>query len=259
VTTANRKVLEAWDVSMTFGGVRALDRVTFDVEAGSVFAVLGQNGSGKTTLVNAITGCFPPTSGHIRLLGKDITGLGVAEIARRGVSRTFQNLRLFDELTGLENVLVGAAGRRDAGFFASVLPLPGQRRSRRTDGVAARETLHLLGIGHCGDVVAKDLSHGDRRRLEIARALVCRPALLVLDEPSAGLTKAEAATLVGALRALRSPAHAVLLIEHNLAVVDQLADRVLVLHAGSPIANGGLREVRRERPVRSLYLGLADD
>ena len=240
---------------MTFGGVRALDKVTFDVEAGSVFGVLGQNGSGKTTLINVITGCYKPTGGHIRVLGQEITGLGVAEIARRGVARTFQNLRLFDELTGLENVLVGAAGRRNAGFFTSVLPLRGQRRKGSADGDAAREALHLLGIGHCWNAKAKDLSHGDRRRLEIARALVCKPALLVLDEPSAGLTKAEAGTLVAALRGLRSPAHSVLLIEHNLAVVDQLADQVLVLHAGSPIAQGEPRGVRREPVVRSLYLG----
>ena len=258
MTMPDRMVLEVRDVSMAFGGVRALDKVTFDIAAGSVFAVLGQNGSGKTTLINVITGCYKPTGGHIRLLGQEITGLGVAEIARGGVAHTFQNLRLFDELTGVENVLVGAAGRRNAGFFSSVLPLPGQRRRGSADGEAAREALHLLGIGHCGNVPAKDLSHGDRRRLEIARALVCRPALLILDEPSAGLTKVEANTLVTALRGLGNPARSVLLIEHNLAVVDQLADQVLVLHAGSPIALGEPGGVRREPTVRSLYLGLAD-
>ncbi len=258
VTVPDRMVLEASEVSMSFGGVRALDKVTFDVAAGSVLAVLGQNGSGKTTLINVITGCYQPTGGRIRLLGQEIAGLGVAGIARRGVARTFQNLRLFDELTGLENVLVGALGRRNPGFFASILSGRGQRPSRSGDGDAARETLHLLGIGHCENIRAKDLSHGDRRRVEIARALVCKPGLLILDEPSAGLSKPEVVTLVAALRGSLSLGRSVLLIEHNLAVVDQLANEVLVLHAGSPIAKGEPGSVRREPVVRSLYLGLAD-
>jgi ABC-type branched-subunit amino acid transport system ATPase component len=250
--------LEARGVSMDFGGVRAVDGMTFDLHDGAFLGVLGQNGSGKTTLINLITGVYRPTLGHIRVFGRDIAGLSMSEISRLGVARTFQNLRLFEGLTGLENVLVGASGRHNVGFWKSAIPSPGCRRLMGENIDRACEAIQLLGIAHCRSIKAQNLPHGDRRRLEIARALVSEPSLLVLDEPSAGLTRDEASALVGALAALRRTGLSVLLIEHNLGVVKQLTDQVLVMHSGRLIAKGVLHDVLSESAVRSLYMGYPD-
>ena len=248
-------ILDVHDLRRHFGGVRALDGVSLAVHSGEVLGVIGGNGSGKTTLVNAITGFCGPSSGCVRLCGRDITGRPASEVARLGVGRTFQNLRLFEDMTGLENVLAGLLGRTSIGFWPSVL------RARRKDAAYrahVMRTLDLLGIGDRAHVKVKALSHGDRRRVEIARALVAGPALLILDEPSAGLTSEETDDLVAALRGLRDVGAATLLIEHNLSVVDRLADRVVVMHSGAAIAAGSLSEVLAETAVRSLYMGLDD-
>lgn len=248
-------ILDVRDLRKHFGGVAAVDGVALAIHPGEVLAVIGHNGSGKTTMVNVITGFCKPTCGSIRLRGRDITGRPVSEIARLGVGRTFQNLRLFEDLTGLENVVAGLLGRTSIGFWNSVTPARGKGANSRAQ---AMRTLGLLRIGHCAHVKVKDLAHGDRRRVEIARALAADPALLILDEPSAGLTSAETDDLVGALRRLPDARGAMLLIEHHLSVVERLADRVLVMHSGAPIAAGTLSEVLAEPTVRSLYMGLAD-
>jgi ABC-type branched-subunit amino acid transport system ATPase component len=247
-------VLDVRELRMRFGGVAAVDGVTMAIHPGEVLAVIGQNGSGKTTLVNAITGIYRPTGGSVRLRGADITGRPISSIARLGVARTFQNLRLFEELTGLENVLAGLLGRTRIGLWGGIRP--GGRSAATREW--ARQTLELMGVGHCGRIRVADLAHGDRRRVEIARALVAEPALLILDEPAAGLAGDEAGELVAALAGLRRTSGAVLLIEHNLSVVERLADRVLVMHSGVPIASGGLGDVLAEPAVRSLYMGIAD-
>jgi ABC-type branched-subunit amino acid transport system ATPase component/ABC-type branched-subunit amino acid transport system permease subunit len=248
-------ILDVRELRKQFDGVTAVGDVALAVYPGEVLAVIGHNGSGKTTLVNVVTGCWHPTSGSVRLRGRDIGGRPVSEIARLGVARTFQNLRLFEDLTSLENVMAGLIGRAAIGFWSSVTPA---RRKNAGSRAQAIRTLELLGIGHCAYFKVKDLAHGDRRRVEIARALAAGPALLILDEPSAGLTSAETDDLVGALAGLRDAHAAILLIEHHLSVVERLADRVLVMHSGTPIAAGTLTEVLAEPTVQSLYMGLAD-
>ncbi len=247
-------ILDVRDLRKHFDGVAAVDDVAFALYPGEVLAVIGHNGSGKTTLVNVVTGFHRPTSGSVRLRGRDISGRPVCEIARLGVGRTFQNLRLFEDLTSLENVTAGLLGRAGTGFRNSITPA---RAKIAVSRAQAMRTLELLGIGDCAHSKVKDLAHGDRRRVEIARALAADPALLILDEPSAGLTSAETDELVGALRGLRDAYAAMLLIEHHLSVVERLADRVLVMHAGTPIAVGPLNEVLADPAVRSLYMGLA--
>lgn len=248
-------VLDVRDLRMRFGGVAAVDGVTMVIHPGEVLAVIGQNGSGKTTLINAITGIYRPTGGSVRLCGADITGRPISAIARLGVARTFQNLRLFEELTAMENVLAGLLGRTRIGLWDGIWP--GGRSAARTRD-RARQALELMDVGHSGRMRVADLAHGDRRRVEIARALVAEPALLILDEPSAGLAHDEAGELVAALAGLRRASGAMLLIEHNLSVVERLADRVLVMHSGMPIASGGFSDVLAEPAVRSLYMGFAD-
>jgi branched-chain amino acid transport system ATP-binding protein/branched-chain amino acid transport system permease protein len=255
VVTAEDPVLDVRDLRKHFDGVAAVHDVALAIYPGEVLAVIGHNGSGKTTLVNVVTGFCQPTCGSVRLRGRDIGGRPISEIARLGVGRTFQNLRLFEDLTSLENVMAGVLGRAATGFLSSVTPARGSTARSREQ---AMRTLELLGIGHRAQSRVKDLAHGDRRRVEIARALAASPALLILDEPSAGLTSAETDDLVGALRGLRDAHAAVLLIEHHLSVVERLADRVLVMHSGAPIAAGTLSEVLAEPTVRSLYMGLAD-
>jgi ABC-type branched-subunit amino acid transport system ATPase component len=251
------QVLDVRGLKRHFGGVTAVDGITLTVGQGDVVAVIGQNGSGKTTLINVITGFFQPTSGQVSLRGREITGYPMSRIARLGVARTFQNLRLFEELTGLDNVMAGMLGRTRIGFWKSVAsPLRhGRQRAARE---RARQTLELLGVGHCAQVKVKNLAHGDRRRIELARAFVVHPDLLILDEPSAGLTGDETDDLVTALSGLRQGASSMLLIEHNLSVVERLADHVLVMHSGKSIAAGRLSDVLAEPSVRALYLGLAD-
>jgi ABC-type branched-subunit amino acid transport system ATPase component len=252
-----QEVLDVRELRKHFGGVTAVDGIALTVSQGQTVAVIGQNGSGKTTLINVITGFYRPTSGQVSLRGQQITGFPMPRIARLGVARTFQNLRLFEELTGLENVVAGLVGRTSTGFFRSVgAPLrSGRQRAARERALA---TLALLGVGHCAPVKARKLPHGDRRRIELARALVADPDLLVLDEPSAGLTSDETDALVGVLSRVRQDARSILLIEHNLSVVRRLADHVLVMHSGKPIAAGGLSAVLAQPSVRTLYLGLAD-
>jgi ABC-type branched-subunit amino acid transport system ATPase component len=229
-------VLDVVSVTRDYGGVRAVDAVSLSLRPGQILAVIGQNGSGKTTLVNVITGVHRPTSGRIIFDGREVTGWPLSAIARLGVARTFQNLRLFEALSVRDNVLLGLGGRG------------------RADHLAER-TLEQLGVGQFADALVSDLSHGERRRVEIARALVADPALLVLDEPTAGLTSAETEGFLGALERVRTERRAALVIEHNLDAVGRIADEVLVMHQGRQIARGPVAAALGEPAVRRLYLG----
>lgn len=252
----HRRLLDVDSLTKDYGGVRAVDSVSFTLSAGQILAVIGQNGSGKTTLVNVVTGIHPPTCGRVLFSGRDITGWSLSAIARMGVARTFQNLRLFEDLSVRDNVLLGAMGRVPARLMEALLPtVTTARRNRQLRRVTER-TLDQLGIGRLADASVQDLAHGDRRRVEVARALVSDPALLVLDEPTAGLTAAEAEGLVAALERLRTENRAALVIEHNLAAVGRIADDVLVLHEGRQLARGPVPTALGNPAVRRLYLGI---
>jgi ABC-type branched-subunit amino acid transport system ATPase component len=252
-------VLATAGLCKRFGGVTAVDDVTFSLSAGRVLTVVGQNGSGKTTLVNMITGYFPPTEGNLFFKGRDVGGWPLHKIARLGVSRTFQNLRLFESLSARHNVLLSLIGQRKPGLASSLFYGLSTGKRNRDDEGRVDAVLERLGIASLANIEVRDLSHGDRRRVEIARALVVEPALVVLDEPTAGLTELEADRLVVALREVRNAGHAVLVIEHNLNVVGSVADEVMVMHAGRVIGSGAADEVFAMDDVQRLYLGGGSD
>jgi ABC-type branched-subunit amino acid transport system ATPase component len=254
---ASLPVLSAQRIVKNFDGVKAVRQVSFELAPREVLGIIGQNGSGKTTLINVITGFYPPTSGSVLFDRRDITGWPLARIARLGISRTFQNLRLFEGLTALDNVLLGMTGRQDQGVFGALFPFPAAWRKRRQVAEKALALMDRLGIANRAKNVVKDLSHGDRRRLEIARALISDPAVVVLDEPTAGLTPAEGDKLIGVLRSVPAEGRAVLIIEHNLRVVGEVADEVLIMHAGAPLARGPLRDLLANEAIRDAYFGVS--
>ena len=254
---AGTSALEVRGVTVAFGGLKALDAVSIDVPAGGVVAVIGPNGSGKSTLFNVITGLVPASGGSIRFRGEEILGLHDHQILSRGIARTFQNIRLFPTLTVLQNVLVGQHARLSTGLFGAVFRPPGTRREERAAQDWAREVIAIFGnrLTPRLDQAVSGLSYANRRRTEIARALASRPKLLLLDEPTAGMNPAETLELAEQIRGLKSLGLTVLLIEHKLDVVTQLADTVYVLDHGEIIAHGTPAEVRRNEEVLRAYLG----
>ncbi|MBI3091513.1 MAG: ABC transporter ATP-binding protein [Candidatus Tectomicrobia bacterium] len=246
-------------LSKNFGGLRALHELNLVVREGDVFGIIGPNGSGKTTFFNLVTGMFPATSGDIRFRGEptNLARLPSHEIAARGISRTFQNQRLFDRMTVLENVLVGMHTRLRSGLLSAALRLP---RTRREEQAAKQRALDLLGF--FGDRLrpraehpAASLSYANRRRLEIARALALQPKLLLLDEPAAGMNPTESRQLMEDVRRIRDGGVTVLLIEHDLSIVAGICDRVAVLDHGEKITEGAFEQVRGEPRVIEAYLG----
>jgi branched-chain amino acid transport system permease protein len=224
---------------------------------GSIVAVIGPNGSGKTTFFNLITGLMPPSAGRVLFAGQDITGLEPHRIVERGIARTFQNLRLFANMTVMENALVGAHTRTTTGSWGAVLRLP---RVKREEAAARARVLEVLGIfGNRlmprAEHLARTLSYANRRRLEIGRALVAEPLLLLLDEPTAGMNPTETLELTDQIRGLRERGITILLIEHKLNVVNEIADKVIVLDHGEKIAEGSPAEVQRNEEVLRAYLG----
>jgi len=239
----------------SFGGLAALSDVTFQVATGRIKAVIGPNGAGKTTLFNTISGLIRPSAGQIHFDGTAIAGAAPCAIARLGLARTFQNLNLFGNMSVIENVMVGRHCRSRAGLLAACLRLPAQRREERAIRAAALEHLDAVGLADRAHDPVGDLSFGQRRMVELARALASEPRLILLDEPASGLNPHETDDLAGRIRALRDGGLTVLLVEHDMSLVMDIADDILVLHYGRPIAEGPPQAVRNHPEVLAVYLG----
>jgi ABC-type branched-subunit amino acid transport system ATPase component len=242
-------------VGRVFGGLKALDGISFGVETGTICGLIGPNGAGKTTLINIISGLTPPSSGRVLLDGQPIDGLPPHRVAGRGVARTFQNIRLFGELSVLENVMVGHHLRQSGTLLETLLRLPRARQQERTTRQAAEALLERLGLAHLARAEASALSYGDQRRVEIARALALEPKLLLLDEPAAGMNEAETHQLADFLHELRASGLTLLVIEHHLDLIMRLSDTIVVLNFGRKIAEGPPDVVRNDRAVIEAYVG----
>jgi branched-chain amino acid transport system ATP-binding protein len=257
--TTSEALLVVDDVTLKFGGVTALDGVSFEIREGEILGLIGPNGAGKTTCFNVMTGVYRPTSGEARFEGKPLTGLKRFEITKLGIARTFQNIRLFKSMTVLENVQVGYDARSSKGILSALFRTPAQRREEEECERRARELLAFVGIRQRADELAANLSYGDQRRLEIARAMATGPRLLCLDEPAAGFNPAEKAKLMDLIRKVRDQGYTVLLIEHDMRLVMGVTDRIVVLEFGRKIAEGAPAEIRDNPAVIAAYLGVDED
>lgn len=242
-------------LSRHFGGVRALHDVSFEVASGTICGLIGPNGAGKTTLINIASGLLRPTSGSVLVNNRNLAGLPPHRIAAAGVARTFQNIRLFGDLSVLDNVLVGHHLQRRDTIVEALFALPRARRAEHESRATAMELLGRLGIDHLAQLPAAALSYGDQRRLELARALALRPAVLLLDEPAAGMNATETDRLADQLLRLRDSGLTLLVIEHDMDLIMRTSDQVVVLNFGMLIASGAPSAVRRDPDVIAAYLG----
>ena len=248
-------ILELENLGMRFGGVKAVDGLSYAIERGKVHAIIGPNGAGKTTLFNMVTGIYRPTAGRIRFDGQDVTGLPPEDLAARGLCRTFQNLQIFEQMTALENVMVGRHLHEDRNLLGHILRLPRLRASEAASRARSLELLEVVGLAALADQVAGALPYGAMKRLEIARALAAEPKLLLLDEPAAGCNATETHEIDEVIRGLPQHGVTVGLIEHDMPLVMNLSDHILVLDYGRKLAEGTAAEIRRNPEVIAAYLG----
>jgi branched-chain amino acid transport system ATP-binding protein len=250
-------MLQIENLSKSFGGLKAVQDVSFAVKQGSIHAVIGPNGAGKTTLFNLITGVYVPTSGKILFEGADVSGMPPDELARRGMSRTFQNLQVCMNMSAIDNVMVGAHLRLSQNLLGALLRIPSLRRSEKACRDEAAELMHFVGVGKYVDAAASQMSYGALKRLEIARALAARPKILLLDEPAAGLNHTETAEIEALIRKVADSGVTVVLVEHDMKLVMNLSDQLLVLDYGKKLAEGTADQVRANPDVIAAYLGAA--
>ena len=253
--TATTPLLEVSEIGIAFGGVRAVDNVSFSARPGEVFSIIGPNGAGKTTLFNLVSGIYRPKSGSVRLAGEPVTALEPNRLAERGLSRTFQNLQVFFRMTARENVMVGRHLREQRGLLAHLFALPSTGRQNRESAAVADALLERVGLAALADIAAANLPYGALKRLEIARALAAEPKVLLLDEPAAGCNPVETEEIEKLIRKIADDGVAVVLVEHDMKLVMRISDRILVLDQGRMLAEGSAAEIRSNPKVIEAYLG----
>ncbi len=249
------KVLEVTHLTKIFGGVTAVQDVSFTIQQGEITAVIGPNGAGKTTLFNLITGIYPPTQGEVRFLEQDVTGKTSYQMAQLGMSRTFQNLQIFNNMTVLENVMVGRHTKSSTGFLGAIFPIKKVQQEEKIIVEKSMELLDMVGLSSYYDIGAGNLPYGQQKMLEIARAAAVEPKLLLLDEPAAGLNSTETREIVKIIYRLRDMGVTILLVEHDMETVMEVADRLVVLNFGTKLAEGTPYEIQNNSEVIAAYLG----